>query len=193
MMQGAGTAIRSNLGFSILPEDTLTHLKEVYSTSHRKVGICGTTVGRQGKLMMLIAKWGNKANDSSHTIISLSSQYIKYTVGKQANIKRKFAAMSSFLNIIGAIDCTHIAIKAVDGVLPTQALPPRPVFNLKNGEEMLCNDAHACARSVVERAIQLLKCRWQCLGTPCINRSSNMLPPNEFSLLLLRPPIICSF
>ncbi|XP_060921089.1 putative nuclease HARBI1 [Labrus mixtus] len=35
-----------------------------------------------------------------------------YTVTEQANIKVQFAAMSRFQNVIGAIDCTHIAIRA---------------------------------------------------------------------------------
>nr|XP_023674813.1 putative nuclease HARBI1 isoform X1 [Paramormyrops kingsleyae]XP_023674815.1 putative nuclease HARBI1 isoform X1 [Paramormyrops kingsleyae] len=44
----------------------------------------------------------------------LSRQHIKFPCGAdvQANIKTQFAAVSRFPNVIGAIDCTHIAIKA---------------------------------------------------------------------------------
>lgn len=47
-------------------------------------------------------------------IIHMGSRYIRfpYTVEEQAEIKRQFAAMSDFPNVIGAIDCTHIAIRA---------------------------------------------------------------------------------
>ena len=47
-------------------------------------------------------------------IIKMGSRYIKfpYTVQEQAEIKMQFAAMSDFPNVIGAIDCTHIAIRA---------------------------------------------------------------------------------
>lgn len=40
--------------------------------------------------------------------------YIKfpYTVAEQADVKVQFAARSRFPNVIGAIDCTHIAIRA---------------------------------------------------------------------------------
>lgn len=51
-------------------------------------------------------------------IIGLSHLYIKfpYTVGEQANKKAQFAAMSGFPNVIGAIDCTHVAIRAPSDV-----------------------------------------------------------------------------
>lgn len=47
-------------------------------------------------------------------VIGLSHLYIKfpYTVGEQANKKVQFAAKSGFPNVIGAIDCTHVAIRA---------------------------------------------------------------------------------
>ena len=42
------------------------------------------------------------------------SRYIKfpYNAVEQANIKAQFEARASFPNVIGAIDCTHSAIKA---------------------------------------------------------------------------------
>ena len=47
-------------------------------------------------------------------LIELTPRYITfpYTAVEQANIKMQFAAMSSFPNVIGAIDGTHVAIKA---------------------------------------------------------------------------------
>ncbi|XP_049455414.1 putative nuclease HARBI1 [Epinephelus fuscoguttatus] len=48
-------------------------------------------------------------------IINMTSRYIRfpYTVGEQANIERQFAAMSGFPNVIVAIDCTQVAIRAL--------------------------------------------------------------------------------
>ncbi len=47
-------------------------------------------------------------------IIRMSFRYIKfpYNAVEQADIKAQFAARAGFLNVIEAIDCTHIAIKA---------------------------------------------------------------------------------
>ena len=47
-------------------------------------------------------------------IIGLSQQYIKFPsiLGEQANQKAQFEAMSGFPNVIGAIDCTYVAIRA---------------------------------------------------------------------------------
>lgn len=47
-------------------------------------------------------------------IITMTAQNIQfpYTVGEQANIKAQFAGMSGFPNVIGAIGCTLVAIRA---------------------------------------------------------------------------------
>ena len=63
--------------------------------------LCQSTLSRA-----MLAEWDG--------IICISARYIKfpYNAVEQANIKAQFAARDSFPNVIGAIDCTHIAIKA---------------------------------------------------------------------------------
>ncbi|KAK0146348.1 putative nuclease HARBI1 [Merluccius polli] len=64
-------------------------------------GVCQSTLSRA-----MPAVWDG--------IIRMSSRYIKfpYNAVEQADIKGQFAARAGFPNVIGAIDCTHIAIKA---------------------------------------------------------------------------------
>ncbi|MBN3297179.1 HARB1 nuclease, partial [Amia calva] len=164
-------------------------------------------------------------------IIRMSISYIRfpYDTVDQPNIKAQFAAIASFPNVIGAIDCTHIAIKAPseeefayvnrkhfhsinvqiicdaqmrltnivarwpgsthdsyiltnsivgmrlqagrvrDGWLlgdrgyPLKTWLLTPLTNPQTDQERSYNDAHSHIRSVVERVIGQLKCRWCCL------------------------------
>ncbi|XP_026090023.1 putative nuclease HARBI1 [Carassius auratus] len=179
-------------------------------------------------------------------IIRMSARYIRfpYDAFDQPNIKMQFAAIAGFPNVIGAIDCTHIAIKAPseeefayvnrkhfhsinvqiicdaqmrltnivarwpgsthdsyiltnsmvgmrlqagrvrDGWLlgdrgyPLKTWLLTPLTNPQTARERRYNNAHSRTRSVVERAIGQLKCRWRCL-----DRTGGML--------LYRPDKVC--
>ncbi len=64
-------------------------------------GLCQSTLSRA-----MPAVWDG--------IIRMSARYIEfpYNAAEQVNIKAQFAARAGFPNVIRAIDCTHIAIKA---------------------------------------------------------------------------------
>ncbi|KAJ8016317.1 hypothetical protein DPEC_G00005940 [Dallia pectoralis] len=47
--------------------------------------------------------------------------------------------------------------------LSTKDVAVNPLNNPQTDRERRYNDAHSCTRSVVERAIGQLKCRWRCL------------------------------
>lgn len=82
-------------------------------------------------------------------IIALSHFYIMfpYTVGEQANKKMQFAAMSGFPNVIGAIDCTHVALRAPS--VNESAFVNRKHFHSIN-VQIIC-DANMLLTNVVAR------------------------------------------
>lgn len=82
-------------------------------------------------------------------IVGMAPRYIRfpYTQAEQANIKMQFAAIAGFPNVIGAIDCTHVAIKA-----PSEnefAFVNRKHFHSLN-VQIIC-DAHMSLTNVVAR------------------------------------------
>ncbi|KAK7925045.1 hypothetical protein WMY93_007355 [Mugilogobius chulae] len=85
-------------------------------------------------------------------IIKMSIKCIKfpYTVEEQTNIKRQFAAMTDFPNVIGIV-----GTPSSSGFLFRSWTPKHH----KRFTTIMC--MHALA--VLERAIGLLKCRWRCL------------------------------
>ncbi|XP_042275403.1 putative nuclease HARBI1 [Thunnus maccoyii] len=93
-------------------------------------------------------------------IIGLLHLFIKfpYTVGEQANKKAQFAAVSSFPNVIGAIDCTHVSIRTPgESGYPHQWWLLTPFLNPQSTEERNYNVCHSQASAVVESTIRLLK------------------------------------
>lgn len=62
----------------------------------------GTTQSALSRVMPMV--WGG--------IISLSNRYIRFpsTAAEQANFRMHLTAMSSFLNVFGAIDYTRMSI-----------------------------------------------------------------------------------
>ncbi|KAL6468330.1 hypothetical protein MHYP_G00240070 [Metynnis hypsauchen] len=132
-------------------------------------------------------------------VICMSARYIKfpYDAADQANIKAQFAAIAGFPDVIGAIDCTHTAIKAPseeefahvigsclkwrssrDSGYALQTWLMTPLCNPQTDRERRYNSLHSRTRSVVERAIGQLKSRWRCL-----DRTGGML--------LYRPEKLC--
>ncbi|KAL6486323.1 hypothetical protein MHYP_G00057150 [Metynnis hypsauchen] len=104
----------------------------------------------------LADRWGISQSSLSRAmpavldgIICMSARYIKfpYDAVDQANIKAQFAAIAGFPNVIGAIDCTHIALKA-----PSEeefAYVNRKHFHSIN-VQIIC-DAKMCLTNVVAR------------------------------------------
>lgn len=103
-------------------------------------------------------------------IISLGPNYIQfpYTNPQQAEIKRGFHAIAGFPNIIGAIDCTHIAIKT----------PSHNKFNYVNRKgfhsinvQIICNGHLALLNVVARWPERLLHCAEQLCGCSSPGRS----------------------
>ncbi|XP_034550678.1 putative nuclease HARBI1 [Notolabrus celidotus] len=89
-----------------VPIQVLTTLGFLATGSYQREMADRSGISQSSLSAMMPAVWTG--------IINLSSRYIRfpYTVEEQANIKRQFAEMSGFPNVFGAIDCTHIAIRA---------------------------------------------------------------------------------
>lgn len=82
-------------------------------------------------------------------IISLNPNYIQfpYQNEQQAEVKRGFYAIAGFPNIIGAIDCTHVAIKAPS--INEFSYVNRKGFHSVN-VQIIC-DAHLALINVIAR------------------------------------------
>uniref|UniRef100_A0A673HA42 Putative nuclease HARBI1 n=1 Tax=Sinocyclocheilus rhinocerous TaxID=307959 RepID=A0A673HA42_9TELE len=151
-------------------------------TFQREVGdICGISQPSMSRIMSAVLD----------AIISLALTYIQFPYRNplQAEIKWGFHAIARFPNIIGAIDCTHIAIIKFVGynmfkmllqgyaqllktisLLGDQCYPLKPWLMIplttpRTEQEQVYNHAHARSRGTVERAIGLLKGRWLCLSS----------------------------
>ncbi|KAK0135468.1 putative nuclease HARBI1 [Merluccius polli] len=103
--QSCGRNTARSQGWSV-PTQVLTMLGFLATGAFQREladrsGVCQSTLSRA-----MPAVWDG--------IIRMSSRYIKfpYNAVEQANIKAQFAARAGFPNVIRAIDCTHIAIKA---------------------------------------------------------------------------------
>ena len=53
-------------------------------------------------------------NDVTEALVKMASQFISYPTDKQTlhTTKQSFHAVANFPNVTGAIDCTHVAIRA---------------------------------------------------------------------------------
>ncbi|KAK0146483.1 putative nuclease HARBI1 [Merluccius polli] len=152
-----------------------------------------TTLGFLATFQRELADRSGMSQGALSRAIAAPGIRFPYDAVNQAHIKAQFAEIGGFPNVIGAIDCTHIAIKA-----PSEgeyAYVNRKHFHSLN-VQIICDaqmrltnivarwpgsthDSFVLTNSsvgnrlepgIVERAIGQLKSRWRCL-----NRSGGML------------------